>query len=149
MNKALAAAGVFLLALTACNQPQGVGLGTVGAGGEGSPGPQSTRTEFSMAGVEPLPIYRFTTAEAATPALALNAGDNNRLRSPESNLMVTVDSRDYGMRQIELNGENYAVVEGASPVASMPTVLRARTGCLVNPQPLRSDDAAVYTLDCS
>lgn len=101
-----------------------------------------------MEGVEPLPIYAGTVGGRASPAEALSFR-NEELRTPEANLMVTVEARTYGMRQIELNGENFAVVEGAAPVASLPTVLRARTGCLVMPNPLRSEDAAVYTLDCS
>jgi hypothetical protein len=135
-------------ALAACGAPRGVGLGTVGAGGGGVTAPQSTRVEFEMAGVEPLPIYRFSTNGASTPADALNVG-GDRLRSEGANLPVTVESRTYYMRQVELDGNNYVVSEGAAPVASLTSVIRARTGCLVDPQPLRSKDAAIFTLDCS
>ncbi|MEK6216371.1 MAG: hypothetical protein N2B03_04040 [Boseongicola sp.] len=139
---------VVTTALTACAQERGVGLGTVGAGGGGVTAPQSTRVEFEMAGVEPLPIYRFSTNGAATPANALIAG-GDRLRSADANLPVTAESRTYYMRHVELDANNYVVSEGAAPVASLAGVIRARTGCLVDPQPLRSKDAAVYTLDCS
>ncbi|MGI9393191.1 MAG: hypothetical protein ACR2OY_00955 [Boseongicola sp.] len=137
-----------LAALTGCASERGVGLGTVGAGGDGTTAPQSTRTEFEMTGVEPLPIYRFSTNGKATPADALNAG-GNRLREEGANIQVTAESRTYYMRQVVLDANNYVVSEGAAPVASLTSVIRARTGCLVNPQPLRSKDAAVYTLDCS
>jgi hypothetical protein len=135
-------------ALAACDGPHGVGLGTVGAGGGGVTAPQSTQVEFEMAGVESLPVYRFSTNGASTPADALIAGDG-RLRGADANLPVTVESRTYYMRQVELDANNYVVSEGAAPVASLVGVIRARTGCLVDPQPLRSKDAAVYTLDCS
>ncbi len=134
--------------LSACGNDRGVGFGTVGAGGGGVTAPQSTRVEFEMAGVEPLPIYRFSINGAATPAHALNVG-GQRLRTEAANLAVTAESRTYYMRQVELNGNNYVVSEGAAPVASLASVIRARTGCLVDPQPLRSNDAAVFTLDCS
>ncbi len=147
MKKAVLLLGV-LSGLAACAQPQGVGLGTVGAGGGGVTDPQSTRTEFEMAGLAPLPVYAFSMNGEATPANALNAG-GTRLREAEANLEVTVESRTYFMRQVDLNDNVYVVSEGAAPVASLTGVIRARTGCLVNPQPLRSDDAAVYTLDCS
>ena len=137
-----------LAALVACSPQHGAGLGTVGAGGGGVTPPQSTRTEFHMAGVEPLPIYRLSINGQANPANALNAG-GNRLRAEEANLAVTVESRTYYMRQVELDGNNYVVSEGAAPVASLASVIKTRTGCLVDPQPLRSDDAAVFTLDCS
>lgn len=133
-------------ALAACAGDQGVGFGQMGS--DLSTLPQGTSAEFSMDGVEPLPIYAGSIAGTATPAEALSFR-NSELRTPDRNLMVTVESRTYGMRQIELNGENYAIAEGAAPVASLPTVIRARTGCLVMASPLRSDDASVYTLDCS
>jgi hypothetical protein len=101
-----------------------------------------------MAGLAPLPVYRFSQTGPATPAAAMNAGGSD-LRLPSQNIEIVQESRTYFMRQIELNGSNYVVSEGAAPVASLVTVIRARTGCLVDPQPLRSDDAAVYTLDCS
>ena len=135
-----------LLGLAACSNPSGVGFGEMGS--DPSTLPQGTSAEFSMDGVEPLPIYVGAIAGQASPAEALSFR-NEELRKPEANLIVTVEARTYGMRQIELNGENFAIVEGAAPVASLPTVLRARTGCLVLPNPLRSDDAAVYTLDCT
>ena len=139
---------IFALSvLAACNQ-QGVGLGTVGAGGGGVTPPQSTRTEFEMGGVEAPPVYRFSVNGDPSPADAMAAGASV-LRTADSNLQVTVESRTYFMRQIQLNGENFVVVEGAAPVASLPGVIKTRTGCLVNPQPLRSNDAAVFTLDCS
>jgi hypothetical protein len=133
-------------ALSACAQPQGVGLGPMGS--DVSDLPQNTRTEFEMAGLTPLPIYRFSFAAAATPADALNAG-GNRLRQAEQNLEIVQESRTYFMRQVELNDNIYVVSEGDAPVASLVSVIRARTGCLVDPRPLRSEDAAVYTLDCS
>jgi len=136
-----------LAALVAgCAQPQGVGLGPLG--GDTSDLPQNTRTEFEMVGLTPLPLYSFSFADAATPADALNAG-GNRLRQAEQNLEIVQESRTYFMRQIALNTNNYVVSEGDAPVASLVSVIRARTGCLVDPQPLRSEDAAVYTLDCS
>lgn len=134
------------LALAACAGDQGVGFGTMGS--DLSNLPEGTSAEFSMDGVEPLPIYEGAIAGNPTPAEALSFR-NSELRTPDRNLMVTVESRTYGMRQIELNGANYAIAEGAAPVASLPTVIRARTGCLVMASPLRSDDASVYTLDCS
>ena len=134
------------LALAACAGDQGVGFGPMGS--DLSTLPQGTSADFSMEGVAPLPIYTGAIAGEATPAEALSFR-NSELRVPERNLMVTVESRTYGMRQIELNGENYAIAEGAAPVASLPTVIRARTGCLVMASPLRSEDASVYTLDCS
>lgn len=142
------ALGVCLGLLSACNQPRGVGLGPVGYGGGPGTGPQSTRAEYEMGGLEPLPLYRFSTNGAANPAGALTAGGSD-LRTAEWNLTVVVESRTYLMRQIELNGENFVVAEGAAPLASLPSVIRARTGCLVETGPLRSKDAAVYTLDCS
>ena len=135
-----------IVGLAACSSPRGVGFGPMGS--DASRLPQSTSATFTMEGVEPLPIYAGTVGGRASPAEALSFR-NEELCTPEANLMVTVEARTYGMRQIELNGENFAVVEGAAPVASLPTVLRARTGCLVMPNPLRSEDAAVYTLDCS
>ena len=134
------------LALAACGGGEGVGFGPMGS--DLSTLPQGTSAEFSMDGVEPLPIYAGSIAGEATPAEALSFR-NSELRTPDRNLMVTVESRTYGMRQIELNGSNYAIAEGAAPVASLPTVIRARTGCLVMASPLRSDDASVYTLDCT
>lgn len=135
-----------VLALAACSNDKGVGFGPMG----GEPGvlPQGTSAEFSMDGLEPLPLYRGTIAGAPSPAEALSYR-NTELREPAANLAVTVESRTYGMRQIELNGANYAIAEGAAPVASLPTVIRARTGCLVDSNPLRSEDASVYTLDCT
>ena len=134
-----------VLALSACNE-SGVGLGPMGS--DASDLPQSTRAEFEMAGLAPLPVYTFEGADGITPADALNAG-GNRLRLAEANLQIVQESRTYFMRQVDLRGNNYAIAEGAAPVASLVTVIRARTGCLVDPQPLRSDDAAVYTLDCT
>ena len=138
--------GAFCLILAACSDQEGVGFGPMG----GEPGvlPQATSAEFSMDGLEPLPIYRGAISGAPSPAEALSYR-NSELRVPSANLAVTVESRTYGMRQIELNGANYAIAEGAAPVASLPTVIRARTGCLVASNPLRSADASVYTLDCS
>ena len=136
-----------LLGLAACGaEERGVGFGPMGS----EPGtlPQGTSAAYSLDGVEPLPIYAGTIPGEATPGEAL-IFRTSELREPSKNLIVTVESRTYGMRQIELNGENYAVVEGAAPVASLPTVLRARTGCLVDASPLRSEDAAVFTLDCT
>ena len=147
MDKRAGIVGVAaLVALAACSNEAGVGFGAMG--GEPGVGPQATSAEFSMEGLEPLPLYRGTIAGVATPAEALSFR-NTELRTPEANLSVTVESRTYGMRQVELNGANYAIAEGATPVASLPTVIRARTGCLVDSNPLRSADASVYTLDCS
>ena len=145
MKKALLFLGVVAL-VAACGQPRGVGLGPMGS--DASDLPQNTRTEFEMAGLTPLPVYRFNFAAAATPADALNAG-GNRLRQASQNLEIVQESRTYFMRQVELNDNIYVVSEGDAPVASLVSVIRARTGCLVDPQPLRSSDAAVYTLDCS
>ena len=145
MKKALLFLGVVAL-VAAFGQPRGVGLGPMGS--DASDLPQNTRTEFEMAGLTPLPVYRFSFAAAATPADALNAG-GNRLRQASQNLEIVQESRTYFMRQVELNDNIYVVSEGDAPVASLVSVIRARTGCLVDPQPLRSDDAAVYTLDCS
>ena len=145
MKNILLFLGVAAIA-AGCTQPRGVGLGPLGS--DTSDLPQNTRTEFEMTGVTPLPIYRFEFADAATPADALNAG-GNRLRLAEQNLEIVQESRTYFMRQIEMNGSNYVVSEGDPPVAALVSVIRARTGCLVNPQPLRSEDAAVYTLDCT
>ena len=145
MKKTLLFLGVAAV-ISGCSQPQGVGLGPLG--GDTSDLPQNTRTEFEMAGLTPLPIYRFNFADTATPADALNAG-GNRLRQASQNLEIVQESRTYFMRQVELNDSIYVVSEGDAPVASLVSVIRARTGCLVDPQPLRSEDAAVYTLDCS
>ncbi len=145
MKKTLLFLGVAAI-VTACSQPQGVGLGPLG--GDTSDLPQNSRTDFEMAGLTPLPVYRFDFADAATPADALNAG-GNRLRQASQNLEIVQESRTYFMRQVELNDNIYVVSEGDAPVASLVSVIRARTGCLVDPQPLRSADAAVYTLDCS
>ena len=145
MKKALLFLGVVAL-VAACGQPRGVGLGPMGS--DASDLPQNTRTEFEMAGLTPLPVYRFSFAAAATPADALNAG-GNRLRQASQNLEIVQESRTYFMRQVELNDNIYVVSEGDAPVASLVSVIRARTGCLVDTQPLRSADAAVYTLDCS
>ncbi len=135
--------------LAACEQDRGVGLGPVGAGGDLT-APQSTRAEFEMVGVAPLPIYRFATNEATevNPATAITLG-GSRLRNADTNLVVEVAGRTYLMRQIELNGANFVVAEGAAPVDSLLLEIRTRTGCLVQTPPLQSGDAAVYTLDCS
>ncbi len=145
MKKILLFLGVAAIA-AGCSQPRGVGLGPLGS--DTSDLPQNTRTEFEMSGLTPLPVYKFNFADAATAADALNAG-GNRLRQAEQNLEIVQESRTYFMRQVELNNNIYVVSEGDAPVASLVSVIRARTGCLVNPQPLRSDDAAVYTLDCT
>lgn len=134
------------VALAACAQERGVGFAPLGS--DTSDLPQNTRTEFEMQGLTPLPVYTFDAADSATPADALNAG-GNRLRQAEQNLEIVQESRTYFMRQVELNDNIYVVSEGDAPVASLVSVIRARTGCLVDPQPLRSADAAVYTLDCS
>lgn len=134
--------------VSGCGGQRGVGLGPIGLGGDPATLPASTRTEFEMGGVDPLPLYRFGTAGDPSPADAINAGGSD-YRLPDRNLPVTVDGQTWHMRQIELNGENFVVVEGAAPTAALPGVIRTRTGCLVDPQPLRSEDAAVYTLDCS
>ncbi len=98
MNKTLACVAV-LLVVAGCNQPRGVGLGTVGAGGEPANLPASTRTEFEMGGVESLPLYRFSMTGDPSPADAINAG-NSRLRTESENLEVAVESSTYFMRQI-------------------------------------------------
>ena len=135
-----------ICALAACSDSSGVGFGPMG----GEPGvlPQGTRAEYRLDGLEPLPLYRGTIAGEASPAEALIYG-NTRLREPSANLAVTVEGQTFGMRQVELNGENYVIAEGAAPVASLPTAIRARTGCLVDSNPMRSEDASVYTLDCT
>lgn len=144
-----AAALVGLVLLAGCEERRGVGLGPVGYGGAAG-GPQPVTTTFEMTGLEPLPLYRYRTAEVsdANPAAAITAGGSS-LRTRDTNLEVVVEGRTYLMRQIELNGVNYVVAEGAAPLPSLPQVIRARTGCLVQTGPLRSGDAAVYTLDCS
>jgi len=145
MKKSLLFLGLAAI-VAGCSQPQGVGLGPLGS--DTSDLPQNSRTEFEMAGLAPLPVYSFSFSDAATPADALNAGGNS-LRQADQNLEIVQESRTYFMRQVELNNNIYVVSEGDAPVASLVSVIRARTGCLVDPQPLRSDDAAVYTLDCT
>lgn len=132
-------------ALAACGGERGVGLGPVGYGGEAAL-PQSTRTEVDMVDVEHLPLYRFSGEPSA--AAASTAGGSN-LRRADANLQVEVEGRTYAMRQIEIGGSNYVVAEGAAPVSALPRAIRTRTGCLVDPTPIRAKNATVYTLDCS
>ena len=147
MRVSFGLAAIVIVGLVGCGDPpRGVGFDNMG--GSPSSGPQPTSAEYEMIGLEPLPLYRGAINGPATPAEALSFR-NTELRTPEANLAVTLESRTYGMRQVELNGKNFAIVEGDAPVASMPTHLRARTGCLVLPGELRSEDAAVYTLDCT
>lgn len=133
------------LALSACGGGQGVGLGPVGYGGPATL-PASTRTEVVMEGLTPLPVYRY--GGAATPANAATVG-GSALRQPDANLAVEVDGSTYLMRQIEIGGKIFVVAEGAVPVGGLPSAIKARTGCLVAPSPLRSKTSTIYTLDCS
>lgn len=131
--------------LAGCAGERGVGLGPVGYGG-GAGLPQSTRTEVDMVDVERLPLYRFP-GEASAAAASIAGGSN--LRRADANLQVEVEGRTYAMRQIEIRGSNYVVAEGAAPVSALPRAIRTRTGCLVDPTPIRARNATVYTLDCS
>lgn len=137
------------LALSACGGGQGVGFGTVGEGGPGVL-PQSTRTEFSLGGVEPIPVHHFRVASEAdaNPANAATIGAST-LRTADANLTVTLEGTTYRMRQVTINGKNFAVVEGGAEVASLAREVRTRSGCLTVSRPLKSGDALVYTLDCS
>ncbi len=131
--------------LVACGGERGVGLGQVGYGGSGTL-PQSTRTEVEMIGLEHLPLYRFQGE--ASPLNAATLG-GSPLRRADANVIVEVNGNTYAMRQIEISGSNYAVVEGAAPIADLPRVIRARTGCLVESRPIQAKAASVYVLDCS
>lgn len=137
-----------LATLAGCEQPQGVGFGPESYAANPGGGPQATSAEFEMAGLEPFPNYSFRTNGANTPADALTAGGGTTLRGADSNLTVVVESRTYLMRQVTLDDNVYVVAEGAGPVATLPTVIRARSGCLVASNPLRSGDATIYTLNC-
>lgn len=142
--------GVAILAITAlagCEQDRGVGLGPVGAGGDLT-APQPSRATFEMTGLTPLPVYRFAAGGPVNPASAITVG-GSRLRGANSNLAVAIGERTYLMRQVEIGDAVFVVAEGARPVDSLPRDIRTRTGCLVATPPLMSDDAAVYTLDCS
>jgi len=133
------------LALTACGGDRGVGLGPIGYGSEATL-PQSTRTEVEMIGLEKLPLYIF--AGEPSPSAASTAG-GSKLRGKDANLVVEVEGTTYAMRQIEISGSNFAVVEGGAPVASLPRVVRARTGCLIASAPIKAKSSTVYPLDCS
>ena len=136
------------LALAACDQPQGVGLGPLGEPGPARL-PQSTSAEYQLGGVEAPPIHRFNVAaENDDPAYAATVG-GSELRKRDANLILDIKGTTYGMRQVELNSSNYAIVEGGPATADLPVILKTRTGCLVDSEPLRSGDAVVYTLDCS
>ncbi len=148
MKSGWIAATALASLLAGCAAPGGSDFNPVDSGIPGA-GPQSTRATFEMTGLEPFPRYAFSTNGRNSPADALVAGGGSTLRSADRNLVVEVESRTYLMRQVELDGNIYVVAEGAAPVASMPSAIRARSGCLVQPVPLRSGDAAVYTLDCS
>ena len=123
---------VALATLAACSPKRGPGLGTVGA----------------INRADALPVYRFLMNGDPSPADAIAASEA-RLRTAQFNLQVTADSQVYYMRQMGLNDKNFVVVESAAPTASLPDVIQDRSGCLVDPQPLLSNDAAVFTLDCS
>lgn len=121
-----------LATLAACSPERGPGLGTVGA----------------INRVDALPVYRFLMNGDPSPEDAIAASEA-RLRTAQFNQRVTVDNQVYFMRQMGLNDKNFVVVESAAPAASLPDEIRERSGCSVDPQPLLSNDAAVYTLDCS
>lgn len=137
-----------VVTLAACDQPQGVGLGPLGEPGPAQL-PQSTSAEYQLGGLEAPPVHRFNVAaEQVDPAYAATAG-GSELRKRDANLILDVKGNTYGMRQVELNSSNYAVVEGGPAIADLPVIIKTRTGCLVDSEPLRSGDAVVYTLDCS
>ena len=148
MTKTFMTAAFATLALAACDRPQGVGFGPESYASNPGGGPQAASVEFEMAGLEPFPNYKFTTNGANSPADALTAGGGSTLRSADRNLSVVVESRTYLMRQVTLDDKVYVVAEGSGPVATLPTVIRARSGCLVDSNPLRSGDATIYTLNC-
>lgn len=139
---------ISFLAFAACSQPQGIGFDTLGQPGPAQQ-PQSTTTDFSLDGVEAPPVYSYTVgADMANPAYAATVG-GSELRGSDANLILDIDGTTYGMRHIELNSSNFVVVEGGPTIADLPTIIKTRTGCLVDSEPLRSGDAVVYTLDCS
>ena len=137
MTKTFMTAAFATLALAACDRPQGVGFGPESYASNPGGGPQAASVEFEMAGLEPFPNYKFTTNGANSPADALTAGGCWLLAA---NLPT--------IRQVTLDDKVYVVAEGGGPVATLPTVIRARSGCLVDSNPLRSGDATIYTLNC-
>ena len=131
MQKAFLAIAA-IAALTACSPAPGPGLGPVGA----------------INRVEALPVYRFFMNGDPSPEDALAASEA-RIRTAQYNLRVIVDNQSYLMRQMGLNDENFVVVESAAPAEALVGVIRERSGCQVDPQPLLSQGAAIYTLDCT
>jgi len=125
----------------------GVGFGPVGYGGPGA-APQSTEARVSLAGLDPFPVYTYSTNGDNSPAAAAVVG-GSVLRTASANLEVTVDGQAYRMRQVQLDDNVYVVGEGGQPGASMPAMIKARAGCLVEEPPLVSKQAFVYTLNCS
>ena len=131
--------------LAACGGGQGVGLGPVGYGGQAGL-PQSARAEVTMQGLTPLPLYRFEGEASAAKAATIGGSD---LRRSDKNTAVEVGGNTYEMRHIEISGAHFVVAMGPSPVSELPTDIKARTGCLVDPTPISASGATVYTLDCS
>jgi len=121
-----------LATMSACSPERGPGLGPVGA----------------INRVDALPVYRFLMDGDPSPADAIAASEA-RLRTAQFNLQVTVDSQNYFMRQMGLNDKNFVVVENSAPAEALTGVIKERSGCQVDPQPFLSQNAAVYTLDCS
>ena len=136
--------------LVACDQPRGVGFGPESYGADIPAGAEVT--VFEMPGVRPIPTYAATEGSGPEGAVAFGGAE---LAAPEANLVLDADAGQYLLRQVDLGGASYVVVQGAAPSQSIPSEILTRTGCLLSGLPttvrgVRSaPSATVYRLNCS
>ena len=151
---------VLVGGLAACSQPQGVGF-TYGPG-PGAAGATSanTRTEVSLAGYAPAPRHAAQSREIGrngTPvdidSAARLAVDVAPVSSGSGNLAMTAGQAAYFVRQVTVDGYDFAVLEpgsGARAAASeLSQAAAVFTGCLATGQAWTFGNASVSALDCS
>ncbi len=139
-----------MLVLVACEQPRGVGFGPESYGPAIPEGAEVT--VFELPGVRPIPAYSASGISNPEDIVAFGGAS---LADPEANLVVETGGRQVLMRQINVGGQGYVVVQGTLPTSGVSSEILTRTGCLLEGLPTSvrgvrtAPEATVYTLDCA
>lgn len=151
---------VLVGAVAACGQPQGVGF-TYGPGPDGAVATNANvRTEVSLTGYEPAPRHAAQSREMRRTGQPVDVASAARLAvdvSPVSggsgNLAMTAGDAPYFVRQVAVDGYNFAVLEpGSGSRATAGQIQQAAavfTGCVATGQAWSFGNAQVSALDCS
>ncbi len=118
---------------------------------DGASGPQASRQQVTMQGLEPVPVVTLSgvgggkdaAAKAALEAGGADAG---------SWTTVSVSGETYALRQVDAGGTSFAVADpqgGGGMSQGLMTQTAVRTGCLTTGETWEAKGRFAMALDCS